>query len=74
VTLGTLILASSMVTCFRVSGGTLAGERVGPSQKSRMLAEGISEAMNCGALVFLVAIVAAIWLAFWSWRSRERTQ
>jgi hypothetical protein len=37
---------------------------------ARALAEGISEAMNGGALAAVPAIVAAAWLLFCSWRWR----
>ena len=36
--------------------------------KARALAEGISEAMNCGALAVVVALVLALWLLFGTWR------
>jgi hypothetical protein len=42
----------------------------GPSQKSRVLAEGIAEAMNCGALGALIALVSAVWLLFCTVRWR----
>jgi biopolymer transport protein ExbB/TolQ len=38
--------------------GAVGGESVDPSQKARILAEGISEAMNCTAFGLLSAIVA----------------
>lgn len=43
--------------------GAVGGESVDPSQKARMLAEGISEAMNCtalGLLTWLPAVVALL--------------
>jgi hypothetical protein len=40
----------------------------GPTERSRMLAEGISEAINCGMLVLTIEIVAALWLLFATWR------
>jgi biopolymer transport protein ExbB len=45
--------------------GAVGGESVDPSQKARLLAEGISEAMNCtafGLLVWLPSLVALILL------------
>jgi biopolymer transport protein ExbB/TolQ len=42
--------------------GAVGGQSVDPSQKARILAEGISEAMNCAAFSFLVwlpTIIAA---------------
>ena len=51
---------------------TVGGDAVDPSQKARVLAEGISEGMNCGAFGFLVALVAVGWLSFWRWRGRRK--
>ncbi|HMJ52975.1 MAG TPA: MotA/TolQ/ExbB proton channel family protein [Polyangiaceae bacterium] len=42
------------------SFGAVGGESVDPSQKARILAEGISEAMNCTAFGLMVAIVGLI--------------
>jgi hypothetical protein len=39
-----------------------------PQERSRVLAEGISEAMNCGALGAVIASVLALWLLFGTWR------
>ena len=39
--------------------GAVGGESVDPSQKARILAEGISEAMNCTAFGLLAAIIAS---------------
>jgi hypothetical protein len=50
---------------------SLAGNvQVEPSQKARILAEAISEAMNCIALALLVVFVGAGWIGFWKWRRR----
>jgi hypothetical protein len=49
---------------------SVAGEEVDPSQKARVLAEGISEVMNCGALALLIALVPAGWIGFWMWKRR----
>lgn len=38
--------------------GALGGQSVDPSQKARILAEGISEAMNCAALGVIVWVPA----------------
>lgn len=38
--------------------GAVGGERIEPSQKARILAEGISDAMNYTALGFLVVVTA----------------
>lgn len=46
--------------------GAVGGESVDPSQKARVLAEGISEAMNCAAVGLLTApvpIAVLIWIA-----------
>ena len=54
------------------SFGAVAGESVDPSQKARILAEGISEAMNCTAfalfgLIFLPPVLLTItWKYHWS--------
>jgi biopolymer transport protein ExbB/TolQ len=44
--------------------GAVGGESVDPSQKARILAEGISEAMNCTAFGLLAAITALMGFAF----------
>jgi biopolymer transport protein ExbB len=43
-----------------VSFGAVSGESVDPSQKARILAEGISEAMNCTAFGLIVAILGLV--------------
>lgn len=43
--------------------GAVGGESVDPSQKARILAEGISEAMNCTAFGLLSAIAALVGFA-----------
>ena len=43
--------------------GAVGGESVDPSQKARILAEGISEAMNCTAFGLMVAITALLGFA-----------
>ncbi len=48
------------VTGLIKSFGSVAGEGVDPSQKARVLAQGISEAMNCTAFGLGVAIVGLI--------------
>src|SRR4029434_945677 len=42
----------------------VGGESFDPSQKARILAEGISEAMNCTAFGLIAAIVALMGFAF----------
>jgi len=44
--------------------GAVGGESVDPSQKARILAEGISEAMNCTAWGLLSAIMCLMGFAF----------
>jgi biopolymer transport protein ExbB len=71
--LGTLAIAAGTISGIIVGTGPVSSEAVDPSQKARALAEGVSEAMNCGALALLIALVAAVWLALWGWRgSRPR--
>jgi biopolymer transport protein ExbB/TolQ len=50
--------------------GAVGGESVDPSQKARILAEGISEAMNCFAFGFAIWIPSAI-VAFVLTRDRK---
>ncbi len=42
-----------------------------PSQKARILAESISELINCGSFGFLAALVAGALLAIARWRIRR---
>lgn len=45
--------------------GAVGGESIDPSQKARILAEGISEAMNCtafGVLVWVPSVVVTLLL------------
>src|SRR5260370_66283 len=53
---GLLGTVSGLITRF----GAVSGESVDPSQKARILAEGISEAMNCTAFGLIVAITGLI--------------
>ena len=59
-----LIIVGGSVSGVLRSMGAVSSEIDGPSQKARLLGENISEAMNCGALGFLVAVVGAVWLGF----------
>ena len=52
--------------------GAVGGESVDPSQKARILAEGISEAMNWTALGFIVWIPSAIALVLLMGSRRPR--
>src|SRR5215475_8731912 len=56
---GLLGTVSGLIASF----GAVSGESVDPSQKARILAEGISEAMNCTAFGLIVAIMALIGFA-----------
>src|SRR5215831_5861673 len=56
---GLLGTVSGLITSF----GAVSGESVDPSQKARILAEGISEAMNCTAFGLIVAIISLIGFA-----------
>ena len=56
---GLLGTVSGLISSF----GAVSGESVDPSQKARILAEGISEAMNCTAFGLIVAIFALIGFA-----------
>src|SRR5688500_16964633 len=62
--LGVLI---GMVKAF----GAVGGESVDPSQKARILAEGISEAMNCTAFGLLAAIIALVGFAFLNGKTQQ---
>jgi biopolymer transport protein ExbB len=42
------------------SFGSVAGESVDPSQKARILAQGISEALNCTAFGLVVAVIGLV--------------
>jgi len=53
---GLLGTVSGLIQSF----GAVSGESVDPSQKARILAEGISEAMNCTAFGLIVAIIGLI--------------
>jgi hypothetical protein len=48
-----------------------------PAGKARVLAEGISASLNCGAIEVLIALLATAWLLFctyrWHWRVRRPT-
>ena len=56
---GLLGTVSGLIQSF----GAVSGEGVDPSQKARILAEGISEAMNCTAFGLIVAIIALVGFA-----------
>jgi len=54
--------------------GAIGGERVEPSEKARILAEGISEAMNATALLVLGSVPIALVLAVLLRRRKDRSQ
>lgn len=70
-TVSALVIVVGTVAGVLRSMGSASSESDGPSQKARVLGEGISEAMNCGALGFLGAVVGAMWLGLWAWRFRR---
>jgi biopolymer transport protein ExbB len=59
------------VTGLIMSFGAVAGESVDPSQKARVLAQGISEAMNCTAFGLGVAIIALIGYALLNTKTQQ---
>ena len=72
--LGALVVVLGAVRGMLVGVGAMSGETIGPGQQARALAEGISEAVNWGALAFLITVVAALWLGVcsWKWRGAPR--
>ena len=64
-TVAGVLIAAALVSSVRAA---LASSSATPRDKARMLAEGISEAMNCGALGLIIAVVGAIWLGSCTWR------
>jgi len=63
--LGTLVLFGAFGTLAGLvkAFGAVGGESVDPSQKARVLAEGISEAMNCTAFGILLGVPSSVALA-----------
>ncbi len=70
-----LVILSAVVILFGIIRGSLVGVEAvtsgGTERNARALAEGISEAMNAGALGFLPTAAAASWLSFCTWRWRD---
>ena len=64
---GLLGTVSGLITSF----GAVSGESVDPSQKARILAEGISEAMNCTAFGLGVAIIGLIGFAVLNGKTQQ---
>ena len=48
--------------------GAVGGESIDPSQKARILAEGISEGMNCSVLGLLPLLVMPVVLVVLTWK------
>ncbi|MCU0659646.1 MAG: MotA/TolQ/ExbB proton channel family protein [Polyangiaceae bacterium] len=59
------------VTGLIMAFGAVSGESVDPSQKARILAQGISEAMNCTAFGLIVAILALIGFAVLNGKTQQ---
>jgi biopolymer transport protein ExbB/TolQ len=64
---GLLGTVSGLITAI----GAVSGESVDPSQKARILAQGISEAMNCTAFGLIVAIMALIGFAVLNGKTQQ---
>src|SRR5512135_1184810 len=64
---GLLGTVSGLITSF----GAVSGESVDPSQKARILAEGISEAMNCTAFGLIIAITRLIGFAVLNGKTQQ---
>jgi biopolymer transport protein ExbB len=54
-----------------VSFGAVSGENVNPNDKARILAEGISEAMNCTAFGLIVALLALVCFAVLNGKTQQ---
>jgi biopolymer transport protein ExbB/TolQ len=66
-TLGTLV---GLAKAF----GAVGGESVDPSQKARMLGQGISQAMNCTAFGIVIGLPSAIILSAMMRKHRHRSE
>jgi biopolymer transport protein ExbB/TolQ len=64
---GLLGTVSGLIQSF----GAVAGESVDPSQKARILAEGISEAMNCTAFGLIIALMSLIGFAILNGKTQQ---
>ncbi len=64
---GLLGTVSGLISAF----GAVSGESVDPSQKARILAQGISEAMNCTAFGLIVAIIGLIGYAVLNGKTQQ---
>ncbi|HEY8075218.1 MAG TPA: hypothetical protein VIF62_13935 [Labilithrix sp.] len=67
-----LLGASAALVVFGMCSvaGAFLSFGVDTSSKARALAEGISEAMNCGAMSLALDLFAALWLLAGTWRWR----
>jgi hypothetical protein len=70
---GALLIGLGFISGLLVSFAGVSGHDVEPSQKARVLAEGIAKSMNCCAFGFLLAVVAAIWIGFSAWKWGRKT-
>jgi hypothetical protein len=69
----TLAAAASVAQGLVGTFGAISGESVDPSQRARIVAEGISEGMNCFALgCVLLALTAGALAAATVWSRRRR--
>jgi biopolymer transport protein ExbB len=64
---GLLGTVSGLIASF----GAVSGEGVDASQKARILAEGISEAMNCTAFGLIIALLALIFFAVLNGKTQQ---
>jgi hypothetical protein len=62
------VIVTGYVGAVIVVTHAIGREDAEPAPKARAVAEGISAAMNIGALALLFSLAAAGWIGFWSWR------
>jgi hypothetical protein len=67
VAIGSLGVVVTIVLAVQ-SFGAATADSTSEADAARMLAEGLSESMNCGALASLVAVAGAVWLVVCTWR------
>jgi hypothetical protein len=69
--LGAAAMLTATLIVISAFGG-ISGETVDPSgsarERARVVAEGVSEGLNCEALSFIAILVAVLWLLFCTWR------
>lgn len=78
-TLSATVVLTVLGQCATVAGvvkafGAVDGDSVDPSQKARVLAEGISEAMNCSVLGLLPLLAIPFVLLTFTWHYPRRTR